>query len=165
MIYIHIYINIQHIHIYKDLFYKHRCTLHTNVNPHPLYTTTINSHHNYVKTAFLPCFAASQHNGSNKHFSTKEPMETLSIISSIEFTTQSCFHQEVQGLTSIEAFLGGVSYARQTPPGVVFSSGILGATARGSRFLFLVTNKRWCQWVNFCVKDATITVFELKSWR
>ena len=40
------------------------------------------------------------------NFSTKEPMKTLSIISSVEFTTQSCFHQEVQGLASIEAFLG-----------------------------------------------------------
>ena len=60
-------------------------------------------------------------------------MKTLSIISSVEFTTQSCFHQEVQGLASIEAFLGGDFYrpARRRQASCFFC-GIFTATTRGS---------------------------------
>lgn len=80
-------------------------------------------------------------------------MKTLSIISSIEFTTQSCFHQEVQGLASIEAFLGGDFYSRPD----VFSVELYGHDSRlvffgckkkMGQFLHGIWNNQWL-WVEF----------------
>lgn len=129
-----------HIHIYRDLFYKHRCTVimhtsHTNVNP--LYNYNKQPSQLCENSFFFPALLHYNTTDQPYNFSTKEPMKTLSIISSVEFTTQSCFHQEVQGLASIEAFLGGDFYrparCRQAS---CFFRGIFTATTRGSGFFW-----------------------------
>ena len=76
-------------------------------------------------------------------------MKTLSIISSIEFTTQSCFHQEVQGLASIEAFLGGDFYSMPD----VFSVGFYG---HDSRRVFFGCKKKMGQFLHENMKQSMV---------